>query len=137
MAVIKFKDYRVLKMSYEKIANFERPSGTLRIRPEFSVTINDDDKDNTTIRLGVRLVEGVPFKLDVVIEGEFAYNEQEDAGGVGSDRLFSTNAVAILFPYLRSCVSSLTNLSNENHALILPAMNIVELLKKKQKSHQS
>jgi len=133
MAVIRFKNYRVLRMSYEKVADFKRPTGDFNITPEFSVNIDDDDKDNTLIRLGVRLVEGMPFKLDVVIEGSFAYNKQEDKGNVGSDKLFSTNAVAILFPYLRSCVSSLTNLSNENHALILPAMNIVELLKKNSK----
>lgn len=132
MAVIDFKNYRIIKMYYERNKSFKNiDNGKNTISPQFSVHINDSSKDKVIIQLSVKIDENnVPFKLEVSLEGMFAYNSDEDATNIGKEVFFSRNAVAILFPYLRSCVSSLTNLSNENRALILPTMNIVELLKK-------
>lgn len=132
MAVIDFKNYRIIKMYYERNKSFKNiDKGKDTISPRFSVHINDSNKDKAIIQLSVKIDENnFPFKLEASLEGMFAYNSDEDATNIGKKVFFSRNAVAILFPYLRSCVSSLTNLSNENRALILPAMNIVELLKK-------
>ncbi|GAA2973456.1 protein-export chaperone SecB [Lentilactobacillus parakefiri] len=132
MAVIDFKNYRIIKMYYERNKSFKNiDNGKNTISPQFSVHINDSSKDKVIIKLSVKIDENnFPFKLEVSLEGMFAYNSDEDATNIGKEVFFSRNAVAILFPYLRSCVSSLTNLSNENRALILPTMNIVELLKK-------
>ncbi|EEI18784.1 hypothetical protein G8J22_01357 [Lentilactobacillus hilgardii] len=132
MAVIDFKNYRIIKMYYERNKSFKNiDNGKNTISPQFSVHINDSSKDKVIIQLSVKIDENnFPFKLEVSLEGMFAYNSDEDATNIGKEVFFSRNAVAILFPYLRSCVSSLTNLSNENRALILPTMNIVELLKK-------
>ncbi|WP_258115338.1 protein-export chaperone SecB [Levilactobacillus yiduensis] len=131
MAVIQFEGYEVTQMHYEKNKNFKRPeNGKLKIAPLFSVNVEEKNDNESAVLLSVSLEKGAPFNLQVSIEGLFKYNAEEDKSDFGKNNLFSTNAVAILFPYLRSCVSALTNLSNDAPALILPTMNIVELLKK-------
>lgn len=130
MAVIQFEGYKVTQMHYEKNKHFERPeNGQLKIAPTFSVSVEEINDSESAVLLSVSLKKGAPFNLQVAVEGMFKYNAEEDQRDFGKDNLFSTNAVAILFPYLRSCVSALTNLSNDAPALILPTMNIVELLK--------
>ena len=64
------------------------------------------------VGLSVTLDVNSPFKLEVAIEGKFKYTVEDDKDSVGAEQLLSTNAVAILFPYLRSVVSSVTMLSN-------------------------
>ncbi|WP_187331134.1 protein-export chaperone SecB, partial [Lactiplantibacillus plantarum] len=51
-----------------------------------------------------------------------------DHNQVGIDTLIKKNAVAILYPYVRSLVSGITNASNQFPALILPTINVAQLL---------
>lgn len=51
-----------------------------------------------------------------------------DQAQVGIDTLINKNAVAILYPYVRALVSGITNASNEYPALILPTINVSQIL---------
>lgn len=69
------------------------------------------------------LVEGDTVNVEIVSEGYFSYEniKDEDLGGF----LF-LNAPAILFPYLRAYISTLTNLSGIS-PLTLPTLNLTSL----------
>ena len=68
------------------------------------------------------------------IEGIFKYNAEEDEAKLGFDNLLKKNATAILFPYFRMVISQLTGMSGEYPALVLPTMNIGNLIDKQDKS---
>lgn len=129
MAVISFENYRVLELSYKRKTDIKK-TNTINLKPKILNKINiDNSHKRATVRLGVVIDEEVPFKLKVEIEGTFLYDVKEDPNKIGFKNLLNTNAVAILYPYLRSLVSSLTGMSNEFAQLILPTVNIAQMLK--------
>ena len=73
------------------------------------------------------VTQNYPFEMEVVLKGFFSIDSADSNVDIS---FFKTNAVAILFPYLRAIVSSYT--ANANIApVILPAMNINEYIRKK------
>ena len=73
------------------------------------------------------VTQNYPFEMEVVLKGFFSIDSADNNVDIS---FFKTNAVAILFPYLRAIVSSYT--ANANIApVILPAMNINEYIRKK------
>lgn len=78
-----------------------------------SVLINDE---NNALKLSVELV------------GTFAFSNSENVNKNLYDNLINKNAIAILFPYLRSQVTLITSQPNMT-PIILPPININTLLK--------
>ena len=84
---------------------------------------------NMIVDLDVRIFEDnekYPFYMKVVLRGFFTIENNED------DINFEPNAIAILYPYIRSIVSTYT--ANANiMPLTLPVINVNKLLKDKEK----
>jgi preprotein translocase subunit SecB len=70
-----------------------------------------------------------PFKLSVGITGIF---EVEDIKDAEQKKLLEINATTILFPYLRSLISTIT-VNAQLPALNLPPVNIVQMFKNAEK----
>ena len=139
VSIISFHDYWIDKMCFEKNRAMHRKyDGQL----DFKLEINYEPKENgLLVSLGVQLYDRdfshkeLPFYLDVVVTGEFSVNHQ-GVEKIGLDEVavrsaLKANTVAILFPYVRSIISSLTLMANEE-AVILPPINTFELIKEKQ-----
>lgn len=89
----------------------------------------NNEKNRMQVKLSVELFKGVedaPFYMDVTITGDFKLNGNEDISK------YEANAIAIMYPYLRSIISTYTASANVN-SLILPAINVNALLKKNKK----
>lgn len=68
--------------------------------------------------------QGIPF-LDILCEATFLFNQDlaiEDIPGY-----FYPNSVAIVFPYIRAMVSTLSLQANMMSPIILPTMNLSNL----------
>jgi preprotein translocase subunit SecB len=65
-----------------------------------------------------------PFYLFISLTGEFQFTDNAD---VDNEFMIDMNAVAILFPYLRSAVTNITSTANIP-PLILPTINVSKLL---------
>jgi preprotein translocase subunit SecB len=76
------------------------------------------------VTLAVQAVRKTEFTATVRLSGYFAIDKHIDH----KDILLKQNAVAILFPYVRSEFTLLTS-QPETHPIVLPAMNIVEMMK--------
>lgn len=130
MAVISFEEYFINKLSYERNHNFKN-NGSIELSTELSGTINiiSDTSAEVTLTANIGDVSNIssPFEVSCSIVGLFNFNELES-----NNQLFETflkqNAVAILFPYLRSLVSEISLKSNEYPSLIMPVINVVKLL---------
>jgi len=138
MAVIEFKGYKVSKIDFEEGLAKTRSNGKIKISPEFNVDFGESnpDDDFTDVTLSFKMNKSNnPFSMYIAITGRFEYKTEEDIGNVGEEQLLNTNAVALLFPYLRSIITAVTAQANIT-PLVLPTMNIVEMLKESKSSNK-
>ncbi|HEX3038162.1 MAG TPA: protein-export chaperone SecB [Oscillospiraceae bacterium] len=129
-SALKFNGYEVQNIYFEKNdAFFTKDNNEVELSPSFQRKIFKNDKNDYIVELGFEIkpdLEGnlVPFTLKVNIAGCFTFDDDDDT-------LVKENAVAILFPYLRALISTIT--ANANiPPLILPTINIVEMLKQEE-----
>lgn len=134
MAGITFLNYVVDTMNYKTNPSFDRKKAKeLIINEEIDAKIDIvDEEDNAVITLRSILEEkeNVPFSFEVIIVGYFEFNNDESDDILFRDFL-RTNAIAILFPYLRSIVSDLTGKSNIYPNYNMPVRNIAQELEDK------
>lgn len=142
MAVINFEDYKVTKMQFNENDNFElkEQSESIELGHEINVNIYKKDKlDEAVVELTIKVggldSEVEPFFLMVTIKGIFTYNANEDEPSNGFDTYLKGNALAILFPYVRQIISTLTSMSNRYPTYIMPAINIVQVLEEMENSN--
>lgn len=135
MAGIIFRDFIITKASYTKNYNFNIETEEVNAKTSFECEINENE-DNAIVKLitqsGNLEDKSSPFQVNVEIEGLFEFVESESEG-LRFEEYLTNNAVAILFPYIRSTISELTAKSNEFPVLNLPIINVARMLKEENK----
>ena len=134
MVVLEFKDYRIIKMKYEGNLKFNSKEDEASFNPNINISFHKNSDKEASVVLGFSSKDELPFNVDEQIEGIFKNNVEEDEAKLGFDNLLNKNASAILFPYFRMVISQLTGMSGEYPALVLPTMNIGNLIDKQDKS---
>lgn len=131
---LSLENYIVKTMSFAINENFDfGKDGIISINPEFTREINKIDNDTALVNLIFRIDNknaDMPFSMEVNIEGVFRLENWEHPDMLPMIR---SNAVAILFPYLRSLVSMITANANISPYL-LPVMNIVAMFEQNAES---
>ncbi|MFC6290155.1 protein-export chaperone SecB [Levilactobacillus angrenensis] len=136
MSALKFSGYRVVRMSYTRNENYVVTDHPLLLNP---VPATDIDVAGDQIKVTLAIVAGaltgkkMPFKVTCVLVGDFTYEPAEGAGTADLDTLVRNNAVAILYPYARAIVATLTNNSGEFPSYNLPTINVSEWLADEEK----
>lgn len=129
-SVLRFDKYVVSEIMFKMNENYE---GEEPIELDFD--FNSDTKmdgEKMVVSLYTSVFKNCekknyPFEIEVTIKGYFEI--ESSAENVSID-MFESNAIAILFPYLRALVSTYT--ANVNIApVLIPAMNINAYLKNK------
>lgn len=128
---LSLKNYIVKKMSFSINEYFDFTQNTaIRINPEFTRNITKIDDDNVTVNL-IFCIDNVngdmPFSMEIDIEGLFHLENWEHPDLI---TIIKSNAVAILFPYLRTIVSMITANANIS-PYMLPVMNIAAMFNHK------
>lgn len=128
LAQLQFRDYHVMDISYK--FNPYNSEDEENLSPDFSYSIQKDE-DNPkeavvylTFNIGDKFLQDSSIYVSVTIAGEFVVFEEEDEEQI--DMLYKVNAVAILYPYLRSIVSEITS-KGTSSPIILPTMNIAAM----------
>lgn len=130
-----FKNYFVDFVHFETNINFSKDESKFKIDFDVEREINDFDEDGWyAVSLIIKIFEDAisnnfPFSMNVKITGVFQL--------LVDDRdLLEQNAIAILFPYARALVSNYTANANVE-PLILPPINVVAMLQKKENSQNN
>ena len=130
-SVLRFDKYIVKSISFQ--ANEKCYCMDDQVELDFDFDIRSSIEENkliielSSIIFPNAVTQNYPFEMEVVLKGFFSIDSADSNVDIS---FFKTNAVAILFPYLRAIVSSYT--ANANIApVILPAMNINEYIRKK------
>jgi len=90
----------------------------LNIQPE-GVHIKSDHKFHLKLIVQINDKEN-SFECEVICRGEFAFNSDGDI----IPEFFYLNAPAIMFPYVRSYISTLTNLSTAGFPVTIPTLRL-------------
>jgi len=126
-----FNNYRVKKVTFDLNPEYNQEE----VKIDFDILANieiSEDKDSMVVEVILNIFKNAienhyPFSMELIIEGIFTINPDEKDEAVDK---YQANAMAILFPYIRSLVSTYTANSNVT-PLILPTININKYLKKK------
>lgn len=140
MAIISFEDYVVDKSVYHSNPEFEsrREDGGLVVPISFSAEVGvDKTEEKSYVIINVNLgtatnpdeIPDIPFICEVSIRGIYGYSSSDFENEEELKQVLGGNAVAILYPYVRAYISTLTNLSNQFPAYTLPVMNFAETIK--------
>lgn len=132
-AVLQFRDYHVLEAVYKnnpyKKIEDEKPQ-----HPNifFKLDVNPNDIQQSIVGLGIEIgdkeLEESTFYLKARVAGLFEIlNETEGISEKQIINFYKVNAVAILFPYLRSLVSDISSKGSEA-PIILPTLNIAAMI---------
>lgn len=130
-SILVFDRYEVNNIEFRLNKECTRDNISLDLNIQREVTYIPEEKIGE-VKLITKVFENpvennYPFSIQVEVTGVFKV-ETEDS--LLSDQLLNTNAVAILFPYIRALISTYTANANVE-PLILPAINVNKLLDKK------
>ena len=129
---LQFNGYSVNTIEF-KLTNDFPENIELQIDPEFSVDLqkNKKEKGNYKVSLSFLLESTIekplPFRIKVQMTGDFSLCEETNTE-ISQEILIRENTIAIMFPFLRSIIASLTTTANIP-TLILPIINITNAFK--------
>ncbi len=122
-SVIQFEKYFLDEVFFE-IKDEEYIENSIDINPKFSV---DFDDCIAKIKLEFCIEEDL-FYLKGSLIGVFSFEETQEEDKISE--LLVINGVTILFPYLRSAISTISNAVNVP-TIIIPTINVIEYLQNK------
>lgn len=130
-SMLKLKNYIVNEIYYKINDNFTpSENGTpvnLSIIPDIKTKDNYMQVLLNTVIFANSVENNYPFEMKVSITGEFIVEGD-------SAEKFVRNAIAILYPYIRSIVSTYTAAANIS-PLILPVINVNKLIDDQSKNN--
>lgn len=133
-SIMRFENYIVKKAIFEYNIEYEGNEEGIDINFDIDVDFDVDSEKGElfvflkTIIFDEPIKNNYPFRMEIELLGAFTMTS-----GLEKDvNDFKANAVAILFPYVRSIVSSYTANANVE-PLILPTINVNRYLQDKNK----
>lgn len=129
-SVLKFENYIVDEINFKNNNKFQIENKPIKI--DFGIKKSKVLEDNKMIiKLYTEVFKNAeennyPFEMSLCITGYFTISDPTEKFN------FEPNAIAILYPYIRSIVSTYTVNANVG-PVILPAINVNEMLKQEKK----
>lgn len=129
---LRFLDYIVDAVEFYTNSEYEE-NGSVKVDFKIGHDISYYEDNNMSVTLKVKVFENAvennyPFSMNINVTGFF----QVDSFDLDKKSIFAeTNAIAILFPYIRAMITTYS--ANANVApLILPPINVVKMLQGRQ-----
>jgi len=124
-------EYKVIKINFELNEKFIFKREKITIEPFFNRDISKIDDIHYKIQLGVKISSElnkslVPFNTEIIISSIFELVDWEDST---RNVMAIDNATAIMFPYLRNLLSTIT-MNGNIPPYILPIVNVSKLFSK-------
>jgi len=121
-AKFQFKNYKIIKSHFEIKGDDPSNAIDLKFNPKGVIS-----RENSCFKLQLGVLiedENHSFLIEVVIVADFYFDN--DISPEHLNQYFYINAPALLFPYVRAYISTLTTLSGIN-AINLPTLNLTAL----------
>lgn len=115
-SVLKLNDITIRNVSFERYSTNNWSDFSIG----FNLKVNEIDDDSFEMILSIKVSEQDIFDLEVKCGAIFEVKETNSSD-------FHKNAVAIIFPYIRSYITQITSIPNME-PIVLPVININALL---------
>lgn len=129
-SVLEFNGYEVTKMYIENVP-IDSDEKEFTFCPELSKNVEVCDENNYKVYLSFQVEpteeKKFPFKMGVTLCGKFTLVHSGDE--LLDHDLIHKNTVAILFPFMRTIVSTITLMANKA-PLMLPIINLADMFNK-------
>lgn len=130
-ASLQLKNYHVIETIYKNDPFFGDTDYEVSPRFMLNIDVDPNSIERAIVGLGIELgdekLEKVPHYIKARIIGMFEFVSSETVPEEQIMQFYKVNAVAILFPYLRSLITDISSKGNAP-AIILPTINIVALM---------
>lgn len=128
-STLRFIDYFINKVEFYNNEQFKDEPVEIDFKITKKIKYTEDENNTFFVTLEAEIFENpkennYPFNMNISITGIF---ELDDCDIDNRKNFAEVNSIAILFPYLRSIVSTYTANANVQ-PLILPPINIVKML---------
>ena len=129
-STLRFIDYYVNKVEFYNNEHFEDAPVEIDFKISRDIEYMDDEDNTFLVTLNSKIFENpednnYPFNMDISLTGLFQLDRSD---AEDREKFAEINAIAILFPYLRSIVSTYTANANVS-PLILPPINVVNMIR--------
>ncbi|MCH8669431.1 protein-export chaperone SecB [Staphylococcus lugdunensis] len=102
----------------------ENDKTSLRVNAGTS-DINEDGEGQLEIELNIsEKEEGYSREIKIKVLGIFEFPNKENNNEYNLDEILKINGTAILMPYIRTLLSSLTSFDDSTEHILLPALNV-------------
>lgn len=129
-SALRFHNYIVNSVNFEHNPQFIEEPVSIEFKISKSIVLRSETEMEVTLELDVFpefKEKNFPFNLKTKFTGYFEIDLRD--AETDAMKYAETNAVAILFPYLRALVSTFTSNANVQ-PLILPPINVVKMMEK-------
>ena len=117
-----FTGFKIIRSLIERNNNEHSKKISLVFSPKGIISKKES---NFQLQLGVNIEdENKSFKIEIMTVANYSFKNKEGLDNLNN--FFYVNAPALLFPYIRAYVSTLTNLSGFN-PINLPTLNMTML----------
>lgn len=139
-----FHHFWVDKMVFIMNPLYNKVSEKPNINCKFNVSyeISEDSPDQILVAIGCELFDeqfsesNSPYYLNVIVNGQFGSEDNlKEVTDDVMEKILKANTVAILFPYVRSIVTTITATANVP-PVILPPINTYKMLEDSERANK-
>lgn len=118
-------------MAFE-LTQYDIDNKEICISPIFkrNITHYDNNKYIVQLDLSIKTSEEnpLPFNIEIIMTGYFELYINGKNDNINNKKIIKNNTVAIMFPFLRSALATLTTAANID-PLIIPVINVTQMFK--------
>lgn len=126
-AIMEFQSFRITNVEYE-VKNLDKNDNSQIKDASLRINVGTSNIENEGAQLELEVIvedgnDSYERTIKVVILGLFKFQAQ-GIKDEESEELLRVNGTAIMMPYIRSLISSLTGFDNSTEHVLLPTINV-------------
>ncbi|HEC2148858.1 protein-export chaperone SecB [Staphylococcus delphini] len=124
--VMNFQSFRLMNVELNTVNQEKDENDKTSLRVNAGTTeINEEGVGQLELEINIAEKENEYLRdIKVKVLGIFEFPNIENNQGYDLDEILKVNGTAILFPYIRTLISSLTSLDDSTEHVLLPAINV-------------
>ncbi|PCF35720.1 hypothetical protein B5C00_01675 [Staphylococcus delphini] len=124
--VMNFQSFRLMNVELNTVNQEKDENDKTSLRVNAGTTeINEEGVGQLELEINIAEKENEYLRdIKVKVLGIFEFPNIENNQGYDLDEILKVNGTAILFPYIRTLISSLTSFDDSTEHVLLPAINV-------------
>ncbi|EHS00787.1 MAG: protein-export chaperone SecB [Peptostreptococcus sp.] len=124
--IMNFKSFRLMNVELNTVNQEKEENDKTSLRVNAGTSdINEDGEGQLEIEFNIfEKEEGYSREIKIKVLGIFEFPNKKNNNEYNLDEILKINGTAILMPYIRTLLSSLTSFDDSTEHILLPALNV-------------